>query len=265
MIKAKKHLGQNFLNSPKIAQKIAQIPNISNDETVLEIGPGTGILTEQLLKTHPNVLAIEKDKELIPILEEKFQKQIASKQFQLLHRDILDWEPEFNQKYHIVANIPYYITGALLKKFLTVKNQPNSITFLIQKEVAERIMAKNKKESILSISIKVYGTPHIVMRVPARFFTPMPKVDSAVIYITDISRKNFEKLNEISFFKILKTGFKNKRKKLSSNLAGFDKKENIEKILLALGKTTSVRAEELSVEDWLHISQKLSEKNQAWS
>lgn len=261
MMRAKKSLGQNFLKSNLALKKIIEAGEITPRDTILEIGPGKGALTEKLLeKVHPaygkagqgKVIAVEKDNELFIFLKEKFAEQIQSGSLVLVHGDILDFvitNYKNSENYKIIANIPYNITGTILKKFLTEKSQPESMVLMVQHEVAKRIVAQDKKESILSISVKAYGEPKMVMKVPARYFSPAPKVDSAVIAIKNISRKIFKenKVNEEKFWEIVKTGFSHKRKKLSGNL----------KILVGeqiLAKFGNKRAENLSLLDWISLS-----------
>jgi 16S rRNA (adenine1518-N6/adenine1519-N6)-dimethyltransferase len=154
-----------------------------------------------------------------------------------------------SKKYKIIANIPYNITGAILKKFLTEENQPERMVLMVQNEVAKRIVANNEPESILSISVKAYGSPKIITKVPARYFSPAPKVDSAIILIKDINKDFFQKNNikEEIFWQIVKTGFAHKRKKLSSNLKSILKLDE---------KYLNARAENLKIEDWVELTKK---------
>jgi len=257
MIKAKKRLGQNFLTSKSIVSLIVKSAEVNQKDTVLEIGPGKGVLTEELLKYAGKVIAVEKDRELIDFLKDKFKKEIEAKRLELVSGDALEFDPKpyilKGQSYKIVANIPYYITSRLLKTFLEIRTQPEKIVLLVQKEVADRITTKapigQKKESILSISVKVYGTPQFIKKVPAMFFHPKPKVDSAIILISDISKKNFTgagQVNEKKFFEIVKKGFSSKRKLLKNNLNLTDTE-----CLIKCGIPADARAERLSTEDWL--------------
>lgn len=261
--KAKKSLGQNFLKSEAALRKIVETGEIKRDDVILEIGPGKGALTSRLLEHAGLVIAVEKDRELFELLKIKFNKEIEEKKLKLINEDILEdgittiLKP---LRYKIIANIPYNITGAILKKFLTAENQPTSMVLMVQNEVAKRIVARDGKESILSVSVKAYGVPKVVMKVPARYFSPAPKVDSAVISIKDISRKNFEVQNKISnspefeekFWEIVKTGFAHKRKRLGGNLKN-------SKYLKTTGnsyveKLKDKRAEDLSLDDWLSLA-----------
>jgi 16S rRNA (adenine1518-N6/adenine1519-N6)-dimethyltransferase len=248
--RAKKSLGQNFLKSEPALRKIIEAGEIKSDDVILEIGPGKGALTAKLLEKAGRVIAVEKDYELISLLKEKFAEQIQSGSLVLVHDDILQFEviKLKVESYKVIANIPYNITGAILKKFLTEKNQPEAMILLVQHEVAQRIVAKGGKESILSISVKAYGEPKMILKVPARYFSPAPKVDSAVIAIKNISRKIFADtgLGEDAFWKIVKAGFAHKRKKLAGNLRGISP-EN------ALAEFGNKRAEDLNLKDWIAL------------
>lgn len=250
--RAKKSLGQNFLKSEGALNKIVEAGEVSTQDVILEIGPGKGALTEKLLEKAGQVIAIEKDAELFQHLQSKFEKEINSGSLILKNEDILDFIPPI--QYKIIANIPYNITGAILKKFLTEKKQPERMVLMVQHEVAKRIVARDNKESILSISVKAYGAPKMVTKVEARYFSPRPKVDSAVISITDISRKIFEenKINEENFWKIVRAGFAHKRKKLSGNLKNIISGEKLKEMKLG-----DKRAEDLPISDWLALSKML--------
>jgi len=256
--KAKKSLGQNFLINPKVAERIALDADISKKDIVLEIGPGTGYLTKYLLARVKKVVAIEKDHELFKFLQNKFSDQIKLGSFVLVHDNVLDFDmsktPFDINQYKIIANIPYNITGAILKKFLSEKNKPESMTLMIQKEVAERIIAKDGKESLLSISVKTYGEPKILFKVSRGNFYPSPNVDSAVIAIKNISRKIFveNEVNEEQFWGIVRAGFAHKRKKLSSNLKVLQNKSKMDGSLASVHLGNS-RAEELKLADWINL------------
>ena len=245
--KAKKSLGQNFLKSTLALNKIIEAGEISDKDIILEIGPGKGALTEKLLEKAGCVIAVEKDINLFEFLQEKFSEEISEKKLILSNEDILKFKIE-SSSYKIIANIPYNITGAILKKFLTEKNQPDMMVLMVQNEVAKRIVARDLKESILSISIKAYGEPKMIMKVPARYFSPAPKVDSAIIAIKNISRKMFQenKLDEENLWEIIHAGFAHKRKKLSNNLKKVIK--NIPE------EYKNKRAEDLSLKDWIKLA-----------
>lgn len=258
MHKPKKSLGQNFLKSTLALNKIITAGEIKPSDMILEIGPGKGALTEKLLQHAKLVIAVEKDRELFEFLKKKFAEQVSSSSLVLVHDDILKFNIEQNileQNYKIIANIPYNITGAILKKFLNEKHQPKSMILMVQHEVAKRIVAQNKKESLLSISVKAYGEPKLVMKVSARYFSPAPKVDSAIIEIKNISRKQFVNLrgrqviDEEKFWKIVKAGFAHKRKKLSGNLRNV--LNSSKKLPLDFANK---RAEDLTLLDWINIA-----------
>jgi 16S rRNA (adenine1518-N6/adenine1519-N6)-dimethyltransferase len=243
----KKSLGQHFLHSQAYLNAVADAAHIQEGEVVLEIGPGEGALTAVLLERGAKVVAIEKDARLIPLLTEKF----ANKPFTVIETDALEFDTADlkTKKFKVVGNVPYYITGALFKKFLSCNPQPTTLVFLIQKEVAERI-ARTKKESILSLSVKAYGTPHYIKTVPAGAFSPPPKVDSAILAVLNVSRQNFTSpAHEERFFEAVKKGFAQKRKFLKNNL-GAEFAEAFERS----GLTDKVRAEDVPLAKYLTLS-----------
>lgn len=258
-MKAKKSLGQNFLNSKAVAKDIVHAAELSSADTVLEIGPGKGFLTAELLATGAQVIAIEKDDALIPLLSEKFSDAIAQGRLILIHKDILETDlaaQDLPKHYKLVANIPYYITGQILRMFLEATMKPECMILMVQKEVADRIVARDKKESILSIAVKAYGTPKLIKKVPARYFTPTPKVDSAILAITDISNKHFKTPNDAEyFFKIVKTGFAHKRKKLAGNLRELFGEQTLAHLADA-GIDPNARAENIAIAEWLSLASK---------
>ncbi len=247
---AKKSLGQHFLRSERALNAIVAAGELKPGDTVLEIGPGTGALTEKLLQTGARVVAVEKDDNLFESLKQKFPKENP----ELIHGDILDVKIE-NLKienYKLIANIPYNITGAILEKFLSAERQPERMVPLVQKEVAKRIV--DGKGSILSVSVKAYGEPEYIETVKAGSFAPRPSVDSAVILIKNISKKFFSGFPEEFFFKLLRAGFKSKRKKLSSNLSTLAGKEKTLEIFEKLGLDPNIRAENVSPELWRELA-----------
>lgn len=256
----KKSLGQHFLTSEKIVDDIVEASEIDNHDTILEIGPGKGVLTAALLKKAGHVVAIEKDRELIPFLKKKFSEQIADERLTLIEGDImlLHLPDVIHENFKVVANIPYYITGALLRMLLEIDNQPESITFLVQKEVAHRIVARDGKESILSMSVKAYGTPKYVEKVPARYFKPEPNIDSAILVVKGISKKNFIDVSEDQYFETVKTGFAHKRKLLINNLETLHPKRVLERKFRSCEVSLDARAEDVSLQKWLCLSRNVS-------
>jgi len=246
-MQAKKSLGQNFLMHARIAERIARTAGLAPDSIVFEIGPGTGMLTRELLQLAGKVVALEADGELFEKLQTDFANEIAEKRLELLHGDIRTFDiSALPSGYVLVANIPYYLTGEIFRMFLETRNQPCALTLLVQKEVAERI-ARSKKESILSLSVKAYGTPKYEFTVPRGAFSPAPKVDSAVLTVRGISRKHFHtKDEEKLFFALLHAGFAHKRKFVRKNLAdaGLPQGDIPEK----------ARAEDLPLSAWLALS-----------
>jgi len=279
----KKSLGQHFLYSKHYLAKIADAAELAAGDLVLEVGPGDGTLTRELLAHGTNVIAIEKDHRLIPLLRQTFTKEIASGKLRVIEGDILHFDiskcfptVESRESYKVVANIPYYITGAILEKFLSARHQPSSMTLLVQKEVAQRITGHpstgstpstslgqagspqassgSPKESILSLSVKVYGDPAYVCTVPRGTFAPPPDVDSAVLVIKNISRRHFStEKQEERFFALLHAGFAHKRKLLARNLEPLLGKE-YPHILENVGISANARAEDLPLEQWLKLS-----------
>lgn len=250
----KKSLGQNFLTSKTIAKSIALAGKPNPDETIIEIGPGEGFLTEELVKICNKIVVIEKDHRLIPVLKDKFINDISTGKLTVIEKDILDFDIEKNgidTKYRIIANIPYYITGQIIRKFLEANKKPISMTLLLQKEVAERILARDGKESLLSLSVKIFGKPSIVRTVGRGAFNPAPNVDSAVLNIEEISDKKMDGINQNDFFKVIHAGFAHKRKQLLSNLSIFFEKEEILKIFIELNIDKKIRAEDMSLDQWI--------------
>ena len=258
--RAKKSLGQHFLRSDRALREIVEAAALSPDDVVLEIGPGEGVLTAELLRHAGRVIAIEKDEELFVHLSERFVNEIDSKKLILIQGDVLAFNPSdyslLTTNYKLIANIPYNITGAIFEQFLSSPTQPSLMVVLIQKEVAERIVVRDKKQSILSIAIAVYGQPRIVSRVPRGAFAPAPAVDSAILAIEGISRKNFQTgEEESSFFTLLRAGFAHKRKLLIRNLESVVSRDTLLKSFEICGISPSTRAETLSVSDWILLNQ----------
>ncbi len=265
-MRAKKSLGQNFLTSRAVARDIIAAAHITPDDTVLEIGPGKGFLTEGLLQKAGRVIAVEKDVRMVSRLKDRFAEEIRNGKLELVHGDILalnltNYKLKTNA-YKLVANIPYYITGEILRTFLSGDLQPQLMILMVQKEVADRIVARDGKESILSMSVKIYGTPRYIQKVPARYFSPKPKVDSAVLLIENISKNNFVGAeDEKKFFELVKRGFAHKRKMLLGNLRNFYEPQKLEENFKKCGIAPTARAENLSLNQWLCLNNKIGEKD----
>lgn len=253
-------LGQHFLKGSWASRALVRAAGISPEDTVLEIGPGKGALTKEILKTGAKVIAVEKDEALIEKLRELFASELASGALTLAEGDIRDFEPaKHNLKdgtYVLAANIPYYITGEIIRTFLSGESQPRTIALLVQKEVAKRIVSE--QESILSLSVKAYGTPKIAAKVPRGNFSPPPKVDSAILVITNISKAFFRDMTEGDFFTIVRAGFSSKRKILSGNLVHHREEKSV--VLHAFaqcGIPPKARAEEIPLETWKCLVKRL--------
>lgn len=255
--KAKKYLGQNFLKSSLAVNTLCSSAELNGKDTVLEIGPGKGALTSKILERASRVIAIEKDNDLIEILNDKFKEDIESGKLKIINEDIMNINPKeiglSNGNYKVVANIPYNITGLIFKKFLSEETKPSIMSILVQKEVADRIATRDGKESILSLSVKVYGEPKYIMKVGKGSFSPSPKVDSAIILIKEISDKKLKGVDEKLFFEIIKLGFAHKRKILKKNLESLDN-SLIDKYFIDKNINPNIRAEDLPLPYWIELT-----------
>lgn len=258
MVYAKKSLGQHFLTSTRALTQIVEAGDLHQGDLVIEIGPGKGVLTERILAKGALVTAIEKDRELIPLLKERFAAEVADTTLTITEADILKYDltsiPE--TPYKVIANIPYYITGAIIEQFLSTTHQPDCMVLLMQREVAERIVARDGKQSVLSIAVWVYGTPHIVDRVPPGAFVPPPTVESAILSIENISRHFFTDCDEYLFFALLKSIFGKKRKQIGSSLSDYLNDRTLtQTVLREAGIDPTARPETLPKEIWKTLTQ----------
>lgn len=278
----KKSLGQNFLRDGEVLRKIIKAADLSEADNVIEIGPGEGALSAELIKRVGRLIMIEKDDKLAEDIAGKFQisnyknqtlstgRQVNTKlknvgikdRSFVINSDVLDinlpeiFEINDFKDYKIVANIPYYITSPIIRLFLETKYRPKEMILMVQREVAERICAKPGQMSILSVSVQYYATPEILFYVGRRSFFPVPEVDSAIIRITPNAKSEKHKEETRQFFRVVKAGFLAKRKLLVNNLASslHLEKEVVSRILLKAGLKPTQRAQELSVEDWGKIA-----------
>jgi len=271
MTYAKKQFGQNFLKDKRALEKIVFAGDITPGDVVLEIGPGRGALTKKLLEAGATVIAVELDPEMILFLQNECQDQINSGQLKLIEEDILQVDIAGlglqSGRYKIIANIPYYITGIIIRTFLESLTQPQLMVLLIQKEVAERIVdgqqskgnskkKKKDKENILSLSVKVYGDVSYIATVGRASFSPAPRVDSAIIKIENISHDKLATagITEVEFFRVVKAGFAQKRKTLVNNLKHAEYEiEAIDSALTQIQVDEKVRAELLTLDQWIQL------------
>lgn len=261
-ISAKKSLGQHFLNSPIVPTWLCETAELNPDRPVLEIGPGTGVLTQELLKRGVTVVALETDTRSIATLHERFCSAIENEQLHIYEGDARDGIPAHplltDHSYQVVANIPYYLTGLILRTYLESTTQPTRMTLLVQKEVAERI-ARSQKSSLLQIAVKVFGTPRYVRTVKSGHFSPAPRVDSAILDITDITHQHIPPTSRDTFFRLVKAGFAHKRKQLAHNLQKTYPQKAISEILLEIDIPPSIRAENVDLETWLKLNQTMTD------
>ena len=260
-IKPKKGLGQSFLVDVLQIKKIIQSAEIKKDDTVLEVGPGPGTLTHFLLHQARRVIAIEKDKKLAEFLKTEFSNY---KNLEVISGDVLkinlaklELKP---RGYKIVANLPFYLTNYFLRRMLEEKIKPSEMTLVIQKEVAERIIAKRNKESILSLSVKMYGEAKLVDVILPKAFYPTPEVTTAIIKIKLLKKPRLGAEDREFLFKLIKAGFSTKRRQLKNSLAGglgIDAKE-AEKVLNKAKIDPRVRAEDLRFDDWVSIMKNIN-------
>jgi 16S rRNA (adenine1518-N6/adenine1519-N6)-dimethyltransferase len=249
-----KGLGQNFLIDKASLDRIIQAANLNPEDFVLEVGPGLGTLTQKLAEKSGRVVSIEKDKTMIEILKETLSEY---KNVEVINADILRYQPQ-TTNYKVIANIPYYLTSPLIRKFLESKNQPKEMVLMIQKEVAKRICAEPGDMSLLAVSVQFYASAKIVSMVSKTCFWPAPKVDSAIIKI--VPHGNDISIDTDLFFKIVKAGFSQPRKQIAGNLSK-SLKLNKERIIEWLSKNQlnpKQRAETLSVDDWKNLTKTFS-------
>jgi 16S rRNA (adenine1518-N6/adenine1519-N6)-dimethyltransferase len=264
-VKAKKSLGQNFLHDRVYLDKIVEAADLAADDLVLEIGPGEGVLTRELAARAAGVVAVELDDRLITPLRAMFATQLQ--RVQIVHGDILELDPPAlieelaagfsagrlagGLHYKVVANLPYYITSAVLRHLLEARRTPARAVVLVQLEVAERICAVPGDMSLLAVSIQYYAHPQLVQRVPAGAFRPVPKVDSAILRL-DVYPQPLVDIPAEQFFAVVRAGFGQKRKQLLNSLtAGLSRpKAEVIAALTSAGIDPMRRAETLALDEW---------------
>ena len=248
-----KSLGQHWLKDRAILATIAECAELIDDDTVLEIGPGLGTLTSALLSRSKKVVAVEFDAELA----RKLPGQFPGKNLEVHHEDILRFDlSQLPAGYKVVANVPYYITSKIIELLMTATNKPSLVVLLIQKEVAERIVAAPGDMSILAVSAQIFAEASLGPYVPAEYFTPPPKVDSQVVILRTRHEPLVSADEEKAFFRVVKAGFRAKRKKLRSSIAGGlgISKDAAEELLRHADISPDDRAEDLSLEDWRRLA-----------
>jgi len=263
-----KKYGQNYLITDAPIKKMIDVAELKKTDTVIEIGPGFGVLTFALVEEVNRVIAFEIERKLEGYWDDNKTDNLDIVWGNAL-KELTACSLQLTAGYKVVANIPYQITSNLLRVLLESENKPESITMMVQKEVAERICAKPGDMSVLAVSVQYYGEPKIITKVSKGNFWPSPKVDSAVLHISTLAlEQQSTREFDDGFFKVVKAGFTNKRKQLwrnlseglklparnaSTSVAGGDREE-IKKILVEVVGDEKIRAEELSVENWKEIT-----------
>jgi len=258
-ITPKKSLGQNFLHDPGALEKIVALAELGPDATVLEIGPGTGNLTRVLARAAARVIAVEVDDRLMPVLRLALA---ATPNVELIHGDFLalDLSEQLGTTpYVIVANVPYYITSAILRHIFENLPRPRRVVLTMQREVAERLIARPGDMSLLAVSVQFYGHPQIAMRLKSGAFWPRPDVESAVVRIDVYETPPVDVPDDSLFFRVVRAGFGQKRKQLRNSLSAGLKlsKEAAASLLQRAGIDPRRRAETLSLEEWAALTRAL--------
>ena len=248
-----KSLGQHWLHDRSVLAHIADCAELAADDTVLEIGPGLGTLTSELLRRSQKVIAVEFDSELA----RKLPGQFPGKNLEVIESDILSFDySTLPAGYKVVANVPYYITSKIVKSLMTASNKPSVAVLLVQKEVAERLAAAPGDMSILAVSAQLFAEVRLGDIDPAKLFTPPPKVDSRVVVLRTRTTPLFTDISESEFFRVVKDSFSAKRKKLRSSLSGglSISKQDAEQLLEKAAISPDSRAEELDLDDWYRLA-----------
>lgn len=264
-LRPQKSLGQNFLTDPHLLDKIVSAAGLDQNDVVLEVGPGLGHLTQLLSQQAGRVIAIELDSHLVTILRHQLGEinNIKLIEGNILKLDIPSLLPPATSNYKVVANLPYYITAAVLRHFTTAKPSPSRMVITMQLEVAQRITAQPGKMSLLAISVQFYGQPNIVTRLKAGAFYPRPEVESAVVRIDRHTSPSVDVPDERPFFAVVKAGFAQRRKQLRNSLAaGLQRsRAEISSALKAAGIDPRRRPQTLSLPEWAAITNQLQTEN----
>ena len=247
----KRFLGQNFLISKGIVLRVIAAAQVKEEDVVLEVGPGLGSLTLELAKTAKRVLAIEKDETMIKILKKNLE---GFSNVEVVKADARYFDLSLvGERYKVVANIPYYLTAPLIRRFLEAERRPQSITLVVQKEVAQRITAKPPHFNLLAASVQFYAKPALVSLVLRGSFWPQPRVDSAILNVIPSEQKD-QKLIK-NYFRIVKAGFSHPRKQLLNNLSPIFKEQGLAGAFLKEnGIDQKARAETLGTQEWIKLA-----------
>lgn len=248
-----KALGQHWLTDREVLASIADAAHLSAADHVLEIGPGLGTLTSVLLKRAASVTAVEFD----AALARKLPGQFPGTNLTVHNEDFLQFDlSQLPAGYKVVANVPYYITAKIIQRLLAAENKPAVSVLLVQKEVAERLAAQPGDMSVLAVSAQVASEVTLGPVVPAEYFTPPPKVDSQVVILATRADSELSDVDEALFYKVVKAGFAERRKKLRSSLSGGLQmsKPDTETLLLGAGLSPDARAQDLSVQQWIALT-----------
>jgi len=255
-LRAKKTLGQHFLIDETVLQTIVEAAELSPDDTVIEVGPGLGILTAELARRAGSVVAVEIDAKLASLLKRKL---VSASNVRIINADILKVSPSQllggHSNYKVVANLPYYITSPILRYFLEALPKPSLMIMMVQKEVGEAIVAVPGKMSLLAVSLQVYSKPRIICHVPSRCFYPQPKVDSVILRFDLLPEPAVRVADMNGFFDVVRAGFSSPRKQLHNSLAhSLGMKPAEISLLLEKARIDSKRrAETLSLEEWAKL------------
>ena len=261
----KKSLGQNFMHDPNALEKIVAAAEVGSSDVVVEVGAGTGALTDVLAGTAAQVFAVEIDERLQPILEDRFDDQAN---VYLVFGDILKTDINAllgDDVYMVVANVPYYISSAILWHFLEARRAPQRMVMTMQYEVAERIISKPGAMNLLSIAVQFYGVPRIVSKLSPAVFWPRPNIDSAVVRIETHKQAPVDVPSATAFFRVVRAGFSLKRKQLKNSLSGGlrIKAGVASELLRAAAIDPQRRAETLTLEEWARLSRTVADSQAA--